>query len=161
MGEKESFPSDETLIGSAGHSPAQLAEAEQLHRTTLQIRTKVLGENNPDTIFSLNNLATALLDERKFDEAERLFAAALEKEVVVPGENHPEIANVYYNIAMAQAGEGNRSETLTSLHHAPDHGYADEEIPADKAFVPMQADSDFKAIVAEIRNRLAVSQKQN
>ena len=33
------------------------AEAEKLHRETLDIRRRVLGPEHPDTLMSMNNLA--------------------------------------------------------------------------------------------------------
>ena len=51
------------------------AEAEAMHRRTLAIRLKALGEGHPDTAPSYNNLALALQSQGKYAEAEAMTAA--------------------------------------------------------------------------------------
>ncbi len=38
----------------------QYAEAEAMHRQVLQLKTKVLGPEHPDTLASMNSIAHAL-----------------------------------------------------------------------------------------------------
>jgi hypothetical protein len=51
-------------------SKGKHAEAEGIHRQTLQLKETVLGKNHPDTLASMNNLATWLHQQGKHAEAE-------------------------------------------------------------------------------------------
>ena len=47
-------------------------EAEQMHRQTLELRKKVLGNEHPDTLVSMNNLTSTLQQQGKCEEAEQM-----------------------------------------------------------------------------------------
>ena len=50
----------------------RLAEAETLHRQTLENNRRTLGEGHRDTLRSMENLAAALAEQGKYDEAEEV-----------------------------------------------------------------------------------------
>jgi hypothetical protein len=67
--------------------------AEKLNRRALAGREKELGEQHPDTLASVNNLAGVLQDQGMYEDAEKLSRRALagrEKEL---GELHPRHAH--------------------------------------------------------------------
>jgi hypothetical protein len=66
------------------------AEAERLHRQTLDIRRRVLGPEHPDTLASVHNLAIVLYDEGRYTEAERLDRETLDIRRGVLGPEHPD-----------------------------------------------------------------------
>jgi Flp pilus assembly protein TadD len=47
-------------------------EAEQMQRQTLDLKGKVLGEEHPSTLASMNNLAIVLRQQGKYEEAEQI-----------------------------------------------------------------------------------------
>ena len=47
-------------------------EAESIHQQALDIKEKVLGEEHPSTLASMNNLAEVLRQQGKYEEAERM-----------------------------------------------------------------------------------------
>ena len=51
---------------------------------------RVMGPDHPDTINSINNLASCLNDQRRFEDAEPLYRQALEARVRVLGASHPD-----------------------------------------------------------------------
>jgi Tfp pilus assembly protein PilF len=51
--------------------------AEQLYKEALQGRREVLGPHHPDTLTSLDNLATLYSDQGRHREAEPLYKEAL------------------------------------------------------------------------------------
>ncbi|KAK8071889.1 ATP GTP binding protein [Apiospora saccharicola] len=53
-------------------------EAEQMHRQTLELRVKVLGQEHPDTLTNMNNLAFVLESQGKYLEAEQMHRQTLE-----------------------------------------------------------------------------------
>ena len=57
----------------------KFAEAEPYYREALEKRRRVLGEEHPDTLVSINNMATLLEKQGRLDEAELLQRALLRK----------------------------------------------------------------------------------
>jgi hypothetical protein len=47
-------------------------EAEQMYRQTLELKQKVLGQEHPSTLNSMNGLASVLRNQGKYDEAEQM-----------------------------------------------------------------------------------------
>ena len=52
-------------------------EAEQMNRRALEGYEKVLGREHPDTLTSVNNLASVLRYQGKYEEAEQMNRRAL------------------------------------------------------------------------------------
>ncbi|KAK5214567.1 hypothetical protein LTR72_012261 [Exophiala xenobiotica] len=52
-------------------------EAEEMHRQTLDLREKVLGEEHQSTLGSMNNLALVLRQQGKYEEAEQMHRQTL------------------------------------------------------------------------------------
>ncbi|KAL6240896.1 hypothetical protein RBB50_012155 [Rhinocladiella similis] len=48
-------------------------EAGEMHRQTLTLKKKVLTEEHPSTLNSMNNLALVLQQQGKYEEAEEIF----------------------------------------------------------------------------------------
>ena len=59
-------------------------------RAALDIRRRLLGADDPDTIESVTNLALFLQYQGKFDEAEPMYRDAVERSRRVLGDDHPE-----------------------------------------------------------------------
>ena len=70
------------------------AEAETLFGKVLEVRRRVLGNDHPDTLTSMNNLAQVYDDEGKFADAGPLFVHVWETRRHVLGNNHPETVSV-------------------------------------------------------------------
>jgi tetratricopeptide (TPR) repeat protein len=64
--------------------------ARDLHEQCLEVRRRVLGDEHPDTLRSMNNLAFTLRDLGEIEEARSLFSAAARGSRKVLGEDHPE-----------------------------------------------------------------------
>jgi len=73
-------------------------EALPLHQSALATRRRALGENAPDTFFSLNDMGVVLEAQGKFDEAEQLYRQALEGRRRVLGEDHPDTLTSMSNL---------------------------------------------------------------
>jgi hypothetical protein len=50
----------------------QYSEAEALHRQTLELYKRILGEQHPSTLISINNLASVLKAQGKHEKANRV-----------------------------------------------------------------------------------------
>jgi hypothetical protein len=87
-----------------------------MHRQTLARREKVLGHEHPDTLTSMNNLATVLESQGKYEEAEAIHRQTLERTEKVLGHEHPDTLTSMGNLA------GVQSHRATPHHnaHGPD-----------------------------------------
>ena len=83
-----------------------LAGAEPLFRSALDIAEKTLGPNHPDTAGSLNNLAGLLESKGDFAGAEPLYRRALAIAEKTLGPNHPNTATSLDNLAGLLESEG-------------------------------------------------------
>jgi tetratricopeptide (TPR) repeat protein len=97
-------------------------EARKLHRETLEIRRRVLGQDHPDTLTSMHNLANAYSSQGRHDEAEKLCRETLEIRRRVLGQDHPDtlfsmhdLANTYYRQGRYDEAEKLHRETLEIL----------------------------------------------
>jgi len=75
-------------------------EAERLLEQALATRRRVLGDDHPDTLKSINKIGQVLQRRGKLEEAEPLFSEALERRRRVLGDDHRDtlvsIANMGY-----------------------------------------------------------------
>jgi tetratricopeptide (TPR) repeat protein len=72
------------------HAQSRCEEAESMHVKVLKLRQKVLGQEHPDTIWSMANLATMYAAQGLYKEAEVMQIKALELRQKVLGQEHPE-----------------------------------------------------------------------
>jgi non-specific serine/threonine protein kinase/serine/threonine-protein kinase len=86
------------------------AEAEKLHRQTLQARQRVLGPEHSDTIRSMNGLANALFYQGKYAEATRLHAETLQIRWRLLGQEHPDVLKSMSNLAAMVSARGRHAE---------------------------------------------------
>jgi len=63
--------------------------AEQMYQEVTEVRERVLGKEHPDTLTSMNNLATMLSDQRRYKEAEKIQAMVVVGMWKVFGFDHP------------------------------------------------------------------------
>ncbi|KAL8865632.1 MAG: hypothetical protein Q9198_009229 [Flavoplaca austrocitrina] len=74
-------------------------EAEQMDRRALDGREKVLGKEHPDTLTSVDNLASVLRYQGKYEEAEPMNRRALDGYEKVLGKEHPSTLTSVYCLA--------------------------------------------------------------
>jgi len=67
----------------------RLDEAEPYFREALEARRRVLGDDHPDTLTSINSMGFLLRVRGRFDEAEPYYLEALEGRRRVLGDEHP------------------------------------------------------------------------
>ncbi len=97
---------------------ARYREVEPLLRKTLEVRLKLLGENDYLTAFTYNNLASALMNQGRFNDALPHFKEALRIKLRVMGEDHPSTANGYRELALNLSAMGRFSEAEPLLRKA-------------------------------------------
>ncbi len=81
-------------------------QASPLQESALSTRRRVLGEEHPDTLSSINNMGFLLQAQGKLDQAEPYHREALEKSRRVLGEEHPETLIFINNMGLLLQAQG-------------------------------------------------------
>jgi tetratricopeptide (TPR) repeat protein len=76
-------------MGSLLRKQDKLTEAEPFFRESLEKHRRILGDDHPNTLVSMNNMGSLLEAQGKVAEAELLYREALEKQRRTLGEDHP------------------------------------------------------------------------
>jgi eukaryotic-like serine/threonine-protein kinase len=124
------------LMGTMGEvywSLGLYKEAEPLLQKGVEIRRRVLGPENPDTLHSMYLVAKNLNDEGQYAEAEKQLQQVLEIQQRVLGPQHPDtlatmiaVAGVIYEEGRYQEAEKLQRELLERQRHL---------VPVDEARV--------------------------
>jgi non-specific serine/threonine protein kinase/serine/threonine-protein kinase len=129
-------------------------EAERIQRDVLAARLRTLGLDHPETYFAMNNVAGVLQSRGRYAEAETFYRKALAGERRVLGDDHAEVGYVYYGLAAVASAQGRRSDAISMLGEAVKRGYSDiSEILAEPLFQPLAADTEYRALLEQIRKR--------
>ena len=68
----------------------QYRDAENILQTVVEVRTHMIGSENPDTLMSRNHLGYALWEEGKYAEAEAQYRDVIKLDEKVLGPEHPD-----------------------------------------------------------------------
>ena len=97
----------------------KLGEAEPYLRNALEKRHRVLGEEHPDTLISVNNLGTLLIAQGKHAAAEQLLVPAeIATRKVFAGDNARRLASFLLTLGEARKGLGEFAAAETNLLEA-------------------------------------------
>ena len=97
---------------------------------TLAVRLRVLGPDNPDTLASRHNLASAYCSAGRFDKAIPLLEQNLAEALRVLGSDHPNTRIFRDNLADAYRTVGRDEDAAALLDSSPDTDDTDAEAPA-------------------------------
>ena len=89
-----------------------------LQERALATRRRVLGEEHPQTLNSINQMGVLLDSQGKLEEAERYYREALEKFRRVLGEEHPETLTSINNMGFLMWAQGKPNEAEPYLREA-------------------------------------------
>ena len=94
------------LMGRVYSHLGLYAKAQELLSPALEIRRRVLGSNDPDTLWSMVNLANALSDQAKFPEADKLYEEVIETGRRVGAPARRRVIAAMNNLALNLLDEG-------------------------------------------------------
>ncbi|KAJ6547766.1 hypothetical protein DFH09DRAFT_1087520 [Mycena vulgaris] len=77
----------------------RLKDAEQLYLVAFEYHRSVLGEDHPDTLNAMGDLALTCCQQGRYKEAEDLEVVVLEKRRKISGEDHPDTVCAMGNLA--------------------------------------------------------------
>jgi len=94
------------LMGRVYSHLGLYARAQELLSPAVEIRRRVLGPRNPDTLWSMVNLANALSDQAKFPEADKLYQEVIDTGRSVGAPARRRVIAAMNNIALNLMDEG-------------------------------------------------------
>ena len=98
------------------------AEAEVMAASCLRTRRRMLGNDHPDTLTSVSNLASMLQDQGKYEAAEEMNRQALEGYEKVLGKEHPDTLTSVSNLASVLRDQG-KYEAAEEMNRQALEGY--------------------------------------
>jgi tetratricopeptide (TPR) repeat protein len=96
----------------------RLARARVMDEEVLAARTRILGEDHPETGNARNNLATVYRELKMWDQADALTLKDLEISVRTLGETHPDTIVVLANMGGSLRGRQRFEEAIVYLDRA-------------------------------------------
>lgn len=107
-----------SVLGDVFKETGKLREAEDLYRSGLQGREKVLGCDHPETLTAAHNLSLILEAQRKFTDAEELFRSTIDARQRVFGKNHPATCSTAYCLGDMLRKLGRKAEAIEWIDFA-------------------------------------------
>jgi tetratricopeptide (TPR) repeat protein len=89
--------------------------SERLERIILETKTTSLGKQHPDTLMSMNNLASVLSYQGKYEQAKEMHQQVLRLRETVLGKEHPDTLMSISNLASVLNDQG-KYEQAEEMH---------------------------------------------
>ena len=90
-------------------------KAANMHKRTWDQKKAVLGEEHPDTLTSMANLASTYWNQGRWKEAEELEVGVMETTKRVLGEEHPHTLTSMANLAFTWKGQGQNAKAINLM----------------------------------------------
>jgi tetratricopeptide (TPR) repeat protein len=104
-------------LGQCLFSDGRWNEAEMPFMQVMEERKRVLGQEHPSTLTSMNNLAEVLGSQGKYEEAERMQRQVLQLKEKVLGQEHPSTLASMNNLSFLLGRQGKHEEAKTIFHY--------------------------------------------
>jgi serine/threonine protein kinase/tetratricopeptide (TPR) repeat protein len=98
------------VLGATYRDLAEYEEAENQHRDAVATNRRVLGDDDPQTLISINHLGLTLQKRGSYDEAEVLFTEAMDGMRRVLGDDHVETRIAISNFGQLMSETGRLAE---------------------------------------------------
>ncbi|KAI9887237.1 MAG: hypothetical protein M1823_000907 [Watsoniomyces obsoletus] len=90
----------------------QWEEARKLRAQVMETRQRVSGQEHPDTLASMTNLASTYGNQGRWQEAEELEVQVMETRQRVLGREHPDTLTIMANLAWTWRSQGSNNKAL-------------------------------------------------
>jgi hypothetical protein len=81
-----------------------------MKREVLEKRIRILGDEHPDTLSAINNLAKSLAQMGNLTSAVPIFEDVLAKRLRISGEHHPDTVSTSNNLRIVMELKRNQTE---------------------------------------------------
>jgi len=99
-----------TRVANVLYGEGRWKEAEELDVKVMEASSRVLGEEHPDTLTVIANLASTYSNQGRWNEAEVLDVKVMEASSRVLGEEHPNTLTAMANLASTYRNQGRWKE---------------------------------------------------
>ncbi|KAH6681362.1 hypothetical protein B0J14DRAFT_633104 [Halenospora varia] len=99
-----------SIFGNIYQDQGRWKEAEKLFVQVMETRKRVLGQEHPDTLTSIANLASTYWNQGRWEEAEKLEVQVVETRKRVLGQEHPDTLTSIANLASTYRNQGRWEE---------------------------------------------------
>ena len=96
-------------------SDGRYKEAEELQVQVMQGRKRVLDDEHPSTLSSMNNLASTYWNQGRWDDAEKLEVQVMETRKTKLGADHPSTLTSMSNLAFTWEAQARYAEALVLM----------------------------------------------
>ena len=127
--------------------------ARRSYERALAILEAAVGPDDMDAARTRSYLGYLEYSLGNYDDARRHTLRALEEYRRIFSSGHRALAGPLYNLACLSALEGERDQALEFLREAVACGYAERGLLDDPDFAALRGDTEFEAIVSEVRQR--------
>jgi Cdc6-like AAA superfamily ATPase len=100
---------------SALYSDGRYREAEELEVQVMQTTKRVLGDEHPDTLTSISNLALTYKSQGRWKEAEELQVQVMQTRKRVLGDEHPNTLITMHNLAFSLQSQACHKEAVALM----------------------------------------------
>lgn len=115
-------------LGEGGFGAVFEAEQDEpVRRRALDGSRRVSGDDHPDTLYTINNLAVLLRRRGDVEQSERLFREGLERSQRTLGQEHPLTRNFNQKLGQLLTGTGRVEEAGPFLRAAQEPAHAPTE----------------------------------
>jgi len=94
-----------------------------MHRQTLALSEKVLIQEHPDILMSMNNLALVLESQGKYEKAKMMYRQTLAQREKMLGKEHVDTLTSVYCLAHLLAGQPRSVDEAAVLYQRAYDGY--------------------------------------
>jgi hypothetical protein len=147
----------EGQVGNVGYTDmARYDDAEPLILEGLEADRRLVGEDNPDTLVTMEILAGIYRGQGRLVEAERLCRETLRKRRRVSGADDPWTLESLHELARIRADQGEREEALDLLRQAVEGGFTHWDDPSLilEAWRSFDGNPEYEAIVGRFRESI-------
>src|SRR2546423_15634517 len=88
-----------------------MQQAAEMKKEVVEKRRRILGEEHPDTISAMNNLANTLGKQDQLDEGVAMLKEVVEKRRRILGEEHPDTKVAVRNLGILVNRQASVTET--------------------------------------------------
>src|SRR5439155_4406934 len=93
-------------IGNTYRDLGLYPDAQRQTERALDLRRRVLGEEHPDTLSSMNSIALLYMYQGKYAQAEPVFVKVVQLQRRVLGEEHPDTLGSMSNLTLLYRFQG-------------------------------------------------------
>jgi len=138
-------------LGADYFAQGRYEEAEEIFLETVELRTRINGEEHQETLLAIVNVAMTLHKQGRYEEAEQMYLESLDVQRKSLGADHPDVAATMYYLACAEALRGRIDVSLEWLRKTVAAGFTGAASMADEEDLKaLRGRPEFEALLQRV-----------